>query len=100
VQYTHIFISVKGGGGRVWAERILGRRTVLLRLLAGVQRGDSLAEPVERSRPYVPGYGVPASGRGMLSWDHVEERMTAARNYWLSTVRPDGRPHLSPVWGV
>ena len=59
-----------------------------------------MAEPVERSRPYVPGYGVPVSGRGMLSWDHVEERMAVARNYWVSTVRPDGRPHLSLVWGL
>jgi general stress protein 26 len=36
----------------------------------------------------------------MLSWDHVEERMAVARNYWVSTVRPDGRPHLSLVWGL
>jgi PPOX class probable F420-dependent enzyme len=23
-----------------------------------------------------------------------------ARNVWLATVRPDGRPHLAPVWFV
>ena len=22
------------------------------------------------------------------------------RNYWLSTTRPDGRPHAKPVWGL
>jgi general stress protein 26 len=36
----------------------------------------------------------------MLSWDYVEERMVAALSYWVATVRPDGRPHLTPVWGV
>ena len=36
----------------------------------------------------------------MLSWDYVVERMSAARNYWVATMRPDGRPHLTPVWGV
>ena len=28
--------------------------------------------------------------------DRVEE----ARNVWMATVRPDGRPHLVPVWYV
>jgi hypothetical protein len=23
-----------------------------------------------------------------------------ARNYWIATTRPDGRPHCRPVWGV
>ena len=25
--------------------------------------------------------------------------MTKSRNYWICTVRPDGRPHSIPVWG-
>jgi hypothetical protein len=36
----------------------------------------------------------------MLPWSHVVERMTTARNYWVGTTRPDGRPHAVPVWGV
>lgn len=28
------------------------------------------------------------------------ERLTRARNYWIATTRPDGRPHSRPVWGV
>ena len=59
-----------------------------------------MTEPVERGRPYAPGYGIPTNRRGMLSWEYVEERMSAAQNYWVATVRPEGRPHLSPVWGV
>jgi nitroimidazol reductase NimA-like FMN-containing flavoprotein (pyridoxamine 5'-phosphate oxidase superfamily) len=36
----------------------------------------------------------------MLSWDDVEARLVAATAYWLATVRPDGRPHVVPRWGV
>jgi PPOX class probable F420-dependent enzyme len=28
------------------------------------------------------------------------ERVEEARNIWMATVRPDGRPHLVPVWFV
>jgi PPOX class probable F420-dependent enzyme len=28
------------------------------------------------------------------------ERVEQARNVWIATVRPDGRPHLVPVWYV
>ncbi|WP_232303499.1 pyridoxamine 5'-phosphate oxidase family protein [Pseudofrankia sp. DC12] len=28
------------------------------------------------------------------------ERLAASHDYWLATVRPDGRPHVMPVWGV
>ena len=61
---------------------------------------DPSKGPVTRSRPYAPGYGIPSHSRGMLTWDHVEERMAEARNYWVATVRPDGRPHITPVWGL
>jgi len=36
----------------------------------------------------------------MLPWSFVEERMSTARNYWVATVGPAGRPHLTPVWGL
>jgi PPOX class probable F420-dependent enzyme len=29
---------------------------------------------------------------------HVDGRLRAEPIIWLSTVRPDGRPHLVPVW--
>jgi general stress protein 26 len=34
-----------------------------------------------------------------LPFSHAEERLTNARNYWICTSRPDGRPHSIPVWG-
>lgn len=29
---------------------------------------------------------------------HVEERLRSDEMLWLTTVRPDGRPHSIPVW--
>jgi PPOX class probable F420-dependent enzyme len=36
----------------------------------------------------------------MLDWSWAVERLTASRNYWIATTRPDGRPHAMPVWGA
>ena len=57
---------------------------------------------VKVSCPHMPGYGVlPAEeGRGLLPFEWASERLVRSRSYWVSTVRPDGRPHLMPVWGV
>lgn len=34
------------------------------------------------------------------AWAEVRLRLVQARNYWIVTHRPDGRPHAAPVWGV
>jgi hypothetical protein len=47
-----------------------------------------------------PGYGVPDDDGGTLAWDRVRDRLAAARQYWMATTRPDGRPHVVPRWGV
>jgi len=54
------------------------------------------------SRPYMPGYGIaaPDQGSGLLDWSWAAERLTVARNYWVATVWPTGRPHLMPVWAM
>jgi nitroimidazol reductase NimA-like FMN-containing flavoprotein (pyridoxamine 5'-phosphate oxidase superfamily) len=31
------------------------------------------------------------------SWAEASERLTQAEIFWLSTVRPDGRPHVTPL---
>lgn len=51
-------------------------------------------------RPGMRDYGISSAEQGMLPWSWVDERMEAARNYWVCTVRPDGRPHAAPVWGL
>ena len=60
-----------------------------------------MAEP-RASRPHMPGYGVlgPDEGTGLLPWSWAAERLAAARNYWVVSTWPDGRPHAMPVWGV
>jgi nitroimidazol reductase NimA-like FMN-containing flavoprotein (pyridoxamine 5'-phosphate oxidase superfamily) len=50
----------------------------------------------------MPSYGIlpEEQGHGLMSWEEAAERFSRCRNYWLSTVRPDGRPHAVPIWGV
>jgi hypothetical protein len=45
-------------------------------------------------------YGLRPAEAGLLPWAGVAEKLAAARNYWVATTRPDGRPHAVPVWGV
>jgi hypothetical protein len=56
----------------------------------------------EASRPDMPEYGLldAGQGRGLLPWSWARERLKRSRNFWVSTVRPDGRPHASAVWGI
>jgi PPOX class probable F420-dependent enzyme len=55
----------------------------------------------EARRPRFPGvYGIHADDEGLLDWSWAEQRLVDARNYWVTTVRPDGSPHAMPVWGL
>jgi hypothetical protein len=47
------------------------------------------AEPAERGR-----HSQPGAYRGAMAGD----RRTDEANVWFVTVRPDGRPHVAPVW--
>jgi nitroimidazol reductase NimA-like FMN-containing flavoprotein (pyridoxamine 5'-phosphate oxidase superfamily) len=58
------------------------------------------AEPT-LSRPQMPeGYGVPKDSAGMLPWNDIREVLQTAQIYWVATTRPDGRPHVVPIWGA
>lgn len=35
---------------------------------------------------------------GFIPWHKVDNHLRAMRSIWLSTTRPDGRPHAVPVW--
>jgi PPOX class probable F420-dependent enzyme len=50
----------------------------------------------------MPGYGIagPDEGTGLLPWAWAMQRLSRSHDYWVATVRPDGRPHVMPVWGV
>ena len=54
------------------------------------------------SRPDIPGYGIMDStaGKGLLPWSWATERLIRAHTYFVATTRPDGRPHMMPVWGI
>jgi len=48
----------------------------------------------------MPGYGLPEHDKGMLPWKYANDRLTKSRNYYLATSRPDGSPHVMPIWGI
>jgi PPOX class probable F420-dependent enzyme len=50
----------------------------------------------------MPGYGVLEAdqGSGLLPWSWARERLERSHDYWVATTRPDGRPHVMPVWGI
>lgn len=57
-------------------------------------------QPSITTRPKMDGYGVPQSSEGTLPWEWALGRFSGSHNYWLTTVRPDGAPHVMPVWGL
>jgi nitroimidazol reductase NimA-like FMN-containing flavoprotein (pyridoxamine 5'-phosphate oxidase superfamily) len=63
---------------------------------------DKHAEPAASRPSMPPPYGLlgPTEGQGLLPWIWASERLARARGYWLATTRPDGRPHVTVVWGV
>ena len=54
----------------------------------------------QASRPQMPEYGIAENKTGMLSWKWASDRLTKSRQYWISTVRPDGSPHVMVIWGL
>jgi PPOX class probable F420-dependent enzyme len=48
----------------------------------------------------MPGYGIDTTTAGLITWDEAARRLNSTRNFWLATVRPDGRPHVMAVWAV
>ena len=57
-----------------------------------------MSEP-KISRPKLP-KGYADNPTSYVDWGWVVEQLTNAENYWLSSVRPDGRPHVVPRWGA
>jgi nitroimidazol reductase NimA-like FMN-containing flavoprotein (pyridoxamine 5'-phosphate oxidase superfamily) len=58
-----------------------------------------MTEP-RADRPYVPGYGIPESTKGVLPWSWADERLGRAIVYWLATAGADRAPHMIPIWGA
>lgn len=66
------------------------------------RKGGSQHQGPSTDRPHMaPGYGInPLDTAGLMAWDEVCDRLAKERNYWVATTRPDGRPHVTPVWGL
>src|SRR3712207_3899831 len=45
-----------------------------------------------------PRYSSPEAGP--TDWARARDELAKAELYWLTTVRPDGRPHVTPLIGV
>lgn len=41
-----------------------------------------------------------SEGAAPVPWDNARQHLEAAEIFWLSTVRPDGRPHITPLLAV
>ena len=51
--------------------------------------------------PVIAGFQNAAAPPGTrFPWSRAEEVLASARNYWIGTSGPDGRPHAAPVWAV
>ncbi|MBA3914993.1 MAG: pyridoxamine 5'-phosphate oxidase family protein [Acidobacteriales bacterium] len=50
-------------------------------------------------RPNIPDYGISKSKAGLLPWKWAEKMLAESREYWICTVRSDGRPHAMIIWG-
>jgi nitroimidazol reductase NimA-like FMN-containing flavoprotein (pyridoxamine 5'-phosphate oxidase superfamily) len=56
-------------------------------------------QPATVDQPRVPAvYGAP-SPTERVDWAHVEERLAADREYWVTTCGEDGQPRSRPVSG-
>ncbi len=58
------------------------------------------ASAPKSARPQMPGYGLPENEKGLLPWKWAELRLRKSHNYWITTVKPDGSPHVMVVWGL
>jgi PPOX class probable F420-dependent enzyme len=52
------------------------------------------------SRPAGISRACRSSGIGATPWSEVASTLEGAELYWLTTVRADGRPHVTPLIGV
>lgn len=47
----------------------------------------------------MPDYGIDPDGE-LLPWSWAEERLQSSHEFWLATVRDDGRPDVMPIWAL
>ena len=56
--------------------------------------------PVGALPQFPQGYIPPDGALEKLSWGYIQQHMQVAKNYWIVTATPSGKPASTPVWGV
>ena len=51
-------------------------------------------------RPEIPAEYGTARATEFVAWDHIEDRLTTERVYWVVTVGSAGRPRVRPIDGL
>jgi general stress protein 26 len=65
-------------------------------LAAAQTIGECMAEPV----PVTELSAFSSPHAAPTDWSQARDELAGAEVYWLSTVRPDGRPHVTPLLGI
>ncbi len=63
----------------------------------GMRKTLKISKP---SRPHIPEYGISEGVEGLVDWNTVNLWLEESKNYWISTTRPDSKPHARPIWGI
>ncbi len=67
---------------------------------ARIRKAAAVPQAPRAERPHMPDYGIAIGTKGLLPWRWAEEKLTATRIYWLTTVTPKDEPHVMPIWGI
>ncbi|MEM7032340.1 MAG: pyridoxamine 5'-phosphate oxidase family protein [Chloroflexota bacterium] len=64
-----------------------------------------ISTPIEKepqaSRLKMPKHYQQADGSvAMLEWSSIVEQLDQSQNYWLATISPAQKPHVTPIWGA
>jgi hypothetical protein len=62
------------------------------------REGGLILEPREPSTQLDAGFS--SEGAHPTEWAEARQHLEEAEVFWLSTVRPDGRPHVTPLLAV
>ena len=70
-----------------------------MRIVARARRKPALQPKADRPE-FAKGYAIHPGTKGQVAWKALVAQLEKSKNYWIATTRPDGRPHVMPVWGV
>lgn len=64
------------------------------------RKADKVLDEVLEPEPESELSAFSSAGAHPTAWATARTSLQDARVYWLSTVRPDGRPHVTPLLGI